>query len=294
MIQGLDSKVPIVNPDGTPTLYLLQLLQGRGGHIKGAETDAATALTAAQAAQTDVNALKLRNINTGSGLAGGGNLTADRTLTLNAGIDLLTDVNTSTPAPTNGQTLVWDSATSLWKPGTIAGGGGGYPLLGTQTASSSASLNFTSLITSTYDEYLVEFVNLIPASAGAFPWIRVSTNNGSSYITSGSYNYTCTQDNRFATDRAGSETATSIIMSAGVTGSGGNAGSCGHFRIFNPLSTSVNTNFRGDTYWMGTYSQPASFGGCYTTAAATDAFQILFSTGNIASGVARLYGIPKT
>ena len=125
MIQGLDSKVPIVNPDGTPTLYLLQLLQGRGGNIQGAVNDAAGALTVAQAAQADVDALELRNINTGSGLTGGGNLTADRTLSLNAGINLLTDVDTATTPPTSGQALVWETASSLWKPGTVSGGGGG-------------------------------------------------------------------------------------------------------------------------------------------------------------------------
>jgi len=39
-------------------------------------------------------------------------------------IDDLTDVDTSTTAPTNGQCLVWDSTTSNWIPGTISGGGG--------------------------------------------------------------------------------------------------------------------------------------------------------------------------
>lgn len=41
------------------------------------------------------------------------------------GIDWLSDVDTTTTPPTNGQALVWDSADSKWKPGTISGGGGG-------------------------------------------------------------------------------------------------------------------------------------------------------------------------
>ena len=40
-------------------------------------------------------------------------------------IDWLSDVDTVAVAPTNGQTLVFDSVSGLWKPGTIAGGGGG-------------------------------------------------------------------------------------------------------------------------------------------------------------------------
>jgi hypothetical protein len=40
-------------------------------------------------------------------------------------INALSDVDTSTTTPTNGQALVWESASSLWKPGTVSGGGGG-------------------------------------------------------------------------------------------------------------------------------------------------------------------------
>jgi hypothetical protein len=42
-----------------------------------------------------------------------------------ANLDLLADVDTTgTEAPTNGQALVYESASGLWKPATIAGGGG--------------------------------------------------------------------------------------------------------------------------------------------------------------------------
>ncbi len=39
-----------------------------------------------------------------------------------AQIDDLSDVDTSTAAPTNGQALVWDSTASKWEPGTVSGG----------------------------------------------------------------------------------------------------------------------------------------------------------------------------
>ena len=39
-------------------------------------------------------------------------------------IDDLSDVDTSTVAPTDGQALLWDNANSQWEPGTISGGGG--------------------------------------------------------------------------------------------------------------------------------------------------------------------------
>ena len=43
----------------------------------------------------------------------------------NKSIDLLSDVDTSTAAPTNGQALVWDAGGGKWKPGTVQAGGGG-------------------------------------------------------------------------------------------------------------------------------------------------------------------------
>lgn len=45
-------------------------------------------------------------------------------LKTNNSINDLSDVDTSS-APSNGQALLWDSATSNWKPGTVSGGGGG-------------------------------------------------------------------------------------------------------------------------------------------------------------------------
>ena len=39
-----------------------------------------------------------------------------------ASIDDLSDVDTSTVAPTDGQALVWDNANSQWEPGTVSGG----------------------------------------------------------------------------------------------------------------------------------------------------------------------------
>lgn len=44
-------------------------------------------------------------------------------LTDKPSIDDLTDVDTSTTAPTDGQALIWDNASSLWKPATVSSGG---------------------------------------------------------------------------------------------------------------------------------------------------------------------------
>jgi hypothetical protein len=47
-----------------------------------------------------------------------------RTQFNNLTLNKLADVDTATVAPTNGQALVYNSASSLWKPATLSGGGG--------------------------------------------------------------------------------------------------------------------------------------------------------------------------
>ena len=49
-------------------------------------------------------------------------------------VNALSDVDTATIAPTNGQALVWESASSLWKPGTVSGGGGSRPTVSDKTS----------------------------------------------------------------------------------------------------------------------------------------------------------------
>lgn len=65
--------------------------------------------------------------------------------------------------------------------GAPVAGGGKLTLLSSVTASSSAGIAFESLITSSYDEYLFEFIDLANASSGDRTEFYVSTDNGSSY-----------------------------------------------------------------------------------------------------------------
>ncbi len=69
-------------------------------------------------------------------------------------INALADVDTVTTPPTNGQSLIWDSASSRWLPGTVIGGGGGSAITvsdeGSLLTSGVTSLNFVgSGVTST-------------------------------------------------------------------------------------------------------------------------------------------------
>lgn len=58
-------------------------------------------------------------------------------------IDDLSDVDTTTAAPTNGQAMVWDTSLSTWKPGTVAGGSSFD-----QTLNTTDSVTFNSVTSS--------------------------------------------------------------------------------------------------------------------------------------------------
>ena len=88
---------------------------------------------------------------------------------------------------TNGQVLTSDGTDAGWA--TPSGGGGGaLVLLEQHTASASATLDFTSCISSTYDDYLVEGLSLVPATNAVNFTMQVSTDGGSTWAST-TYNW---------------------------------------------------------------------------------------------------------
>jgi hypothetical protein len=124
----------------------------------------------------------------GAGLASGNATNTGITFTNNTGasridavvslagfsVNALSDVDTATTAPTNGQALVWESASSLWKPGTISGGGGGGSLpdvlnatfvsnIYTPAEPSAGTLEVTYLLSPTANS-TVNLTNIVPSA----------------------------------------------------------------------------------------------------------------------------------
>jgi hypothetical protein len=92
-------------------------------------------------------------------------------------IDALSDVDTTTSAPTNGQTLVWSSSSSKWLPGTISGGGGGTLAARAAVAATTASLANTATGNLTIVGYKGYMLYKIQTSAAA--WVRIYTDTTS-------------------------------------------------------------------------------------------------------------------
>ena len=178
--------------------------------------------------------------------------------------------------------------------------GGDLNLISTQTASSSATLSFTSGIDSTYKEYIFKFINIHPASGQYFTF-QGSTDSGGSY----GVNITSTQFDAYHFE-SGSATdlrylsggdlsqSTSFQRIYSVTPNTDNDASVsGILHLFDPSNTTFVKHFMGSVNVMT--DNPASdqtfVAGYFNTTSAIDAIQFKMASGNIVSGVIKLYGV---
>lgn len=186
-----------------------------------------------------------------------------------------------------------------------SGGGGGCStgtnnsgmcLLEEHTASSSSELDFTSCISSTYDNYAIEYESIIPATSAA--GLRLQVHSGSSYDSGSNYQwgwglwYSGATGSLFAT---GSNSDTSVLVSTQPP-STTTYGSSGTVKMYSVNSTSKKKLFvlsgSGEDNNHTGNLESLFGGGVYTQSAnAVNGFRVLESSGNITSGTVRCYGI---
>ncbi len=174
------------------------------------------------------------------------------------------------------------------------GTGGSYVLVEEHSASNSASLAFTTCITSTYDNYQIQFLQIVPATDATKIGIQVSTNGGSTYdSTSGHYNYIFLIFIPSASATGGGAD-TAMWLENGQS-NGGTTSYNGTATFYAPGSSakqhlvSQGTGWdTGSTRFLGWQSADV-----YNQAVAINAFQVLASAGNLTSGTVRCYGIAK-
>ena len=192
-----------------------------------------------------------------------------------------------------------NSISALTSAGQLAQGK--MTLLQTQTASSSASISFTSNIDSTYPIYMFKFINIHPATDNAYFTFQGNASGGSGF------NETMTTTVFYAYhNEAGNDTALSYIAGSDQAqgtgfqrlindgiGNGNDESASGELTLFNPSSTTFSKNFLATTnnYWNSTYSMNSYTAGYFNTTSAIDEIQFKMSSGNIDSGTIKLYGI---
>jgi hypothetical protein len=165
------------------------------------------------------------------------------------------------------------------------------------TASNSAALSFTSWYSSSYDDYLIQFVSVQPGTNDQALLLNFSTNGGSSYDTSAIYDFGefYVYNSGGNTGSAGGSSQTAYTVGGGV-GSTGSYGFNDSLHLANPGSASIYKMLYGqsvhyDADVPGSLMQTSY--GVYRNTAAVNAFQATFSSGNIAAGTIRVYGYSK-
>ena len=178
--------------------------------------------------------------------------------------------------------------------------GGAMTLLATQTASGSANLSFTSGIDDTYDSYVFKFINMHPATDdvkfqvnfrdGGTAYDAVKTTTFFEAYHSESNDADKDLQYVSAADLAQS---TSPQIFGFSLGNANDECLSGELTLYNPSSTTFVKHFISTvnfTYYTGFCMSEHIAGYCNVTAA-IDGVQFTMSSGNIDSGVIKLYGV---
>ena len=181
---------------------------------------------------------------------------------------------------------------------------GAMNLITTNTISSGvSSSSFTSSIYSTYDTYLFKFINMHPATDDVF--FQVNFRDGSSAFdatktttTFGAYHgeggggasvFYDTSD-----DLAQSTNYQNLVVDS--IGNGNDESLSGEMYLFSPSSTTFVKHFiaRTNIYHDGDYTFDNYIAGYCNVTAAIDGVDFQFNSGNIDSGVIKMYGLSKS
>lgn len=167
----------------------------------------------------------------------------------------------------------------------VATGNPGPVLLNTLTASNSATLSDTTSFTSAFSSYEIVFINIVPVTTSTT--LALLVHSGGSFRNTGYLGAILVT----ISGATAVGNPTTLIQLSQTTTVGAN-GLCGTLTVFNPSSGAVPVIFIGQlSHANGTVVNIVNTSGAWNTAAAVDGFQVSFSSGNISSGVIKIYGI---
>jgi hypothetical protein len=172
----------------------------------------------------------------------------------------------------------------------------GLTLLGTATPSSVASVSFNSLMTSAFQSYLLVGEGVVPATNATNLQLRFSTNNGDTWVNSG-YAWNATENVTGNPVGNGGNPATLIQINTNTSSlnvsNSGTRGISFVTKILGSQNTSTRTQVVGNHHFWSSASTFAGgyHSGIYDATTAVNAVQLFFSSGNIATGVIKLYGV---
>tara|TARA_Y100000289_G_C3886137_1_gene131382 strand:+ start:42 stop:647 length:606 start_codon:yes stop_codon:yes gene_type:complete len=177
---------------------------------------------------------------------------------------------------------------------------GSLSLIQKQTASSSASISFTTGIDSTYKEYIFFFNNIHPQTDGAFFSFQSDTGTNTNYNQTITSTYFQSRHDEGDTDtqlayNTGNDLAQSTSFQKLSQSLANENDAClsGYLHIFNPSSSTFVKHFIARTQQMtdSDFSFDLHIAGYFNLTTALTRFQFKFDSGNIDAGDILLYGV---
>jgi len=185
---------------------------------------------------------------------------------------------------TNGATASWATVNT------------GLELIATTTASGVAAVDFTTGINSTYDAYLFVLTSVIPATTNTKLYMRTSSNSGSSFDAGATdYAYAMTGlDDAAGTLNAASGGTTQILINNKAAGASYSGITAAIYLHKPSASQRCQVTYTSSALDNGGLLGSVSGAGSRQATGVVNAVRFLFSSGNIASGEFKLYGLKKS
>ena len=181
--------------------------------------------------------------------------------------------------------------------------GGSLVLISEKTASDSSAVNFTSGLDSTYKEYQFHFTDIHPASGNSAFMFNLSADGGSNYNVTkttsafwAAHNEAGSDSNLYyrtsedlAQSTADQKLSVEVTFPASVDDDNSFSGI---LHLFDPSSTTFVKHFISDgNHYASNYSTRSFVAGYGNTTSAINAITFKMSTGNIATGTIKMYGV---
>lgn len=173
----------------------------------------------------------------------------------------------------------------------------GRVLLQAGTALADPQLDITAFDNAVYSYYEIELANLKPTTDATVLWLRLSTDAGATYDAGASdYQYALTGvavGGVAGSDTSAGTTRIGLTFAGGVGNAAGERGVTGTIKLFGVWDPAVQTRVKFDTQYDNPSGALVTVRGDGVRRADQDttAARLLFSSGTIASGSYRLYGI---
>jgi hypothetical protein len=169
---------------------------------------------------------------------------------------------------------------------------GTWQLINTYTPAAAAQQDITGFDSTKYSQYRVTIEDIAPATDNVELYLRASINGGSSFLAAGEYEHSRLQNQASSVTASGLGAATANQISiANAMGNQANETGTAEITI---IPKGVRCFVMFSIVWISnTPAHAQAQGGGYVNGANVNALRVLFSSGNIASGTIRFYGLRK-